>query len=162
MTQVPIGKDCILAYDVVTAWASPTWKPVVNAVDVSMPGITKTAIDLPSRGTAGWNLKGAGLKSLDLTFGYLIETGADTVLAALRDSYFNDTVLQFAVLDGPAGGVQGRAVQGFRFAGIVFEFPMTEELEDGRRVEIKVEAARFKHTDGSLRLPAWYEIAALT
>jgi hypothetical protein len=159
MPQVPIGKDCVLAYDVIGGWASPEWTDITNAVDVSMPGITKTSIDLPSRGTGGWNLKGAGLKSLDLSFGYIYEVGTDAILAALRDSFLNDTVLSFAVLDGASAGVNGRTVQGFRFAGIVMEFPITEELEDGRRLEIKVEAARYKHTDGTLRLPEWYSIA---
>lgn len=161
MTNPVIGKDCQLVYDEIADWASPTWVPVDNAVDVSQPGITKTSIDLPSRGSGGWNPKGAGLKSMDLSFGYLYHAGTDPVFAALKDSFLNDTVLAFAVLDGPGDGIEGRTVQGFKFPGIVMEFPLSEELEDGRRVEMKVEFARYVLT-GTLLLPTWLTIAALT
>lgn len=157
----PIGKDCVLAYAPISGWASPTWTPIPNAVDVAMPGITKNMIDLPSRGSQGWNPKGAGLKSLDLTFGYLYQVGTDTVFAALRDAFIADTPFIFGVFDGPTAGLVGRTVQGFRFPGIVSEFPISEELEDGRRIEIKVDFAR--QFDGStLLLPTWTTIAALT
>jgi len=155
-----IGKDCVLGYDAIANWASPSLAAVPNAVDVSQPGISKTAIDLPSRGTGGWNPKGAGLKSMDLSFGYLCDAGDDAVLNALRGSYINDTVMQFAVLDGPIAGIAGRVVQGFRFPGIVMEFPIDEQLEDGRRIEIKVEFARHKLA-GVLLLPVWMVLTAL-
>lgn len=157
-----IGKDCVLVYGAITAWDTPVWTDVVNAVDVSQPGITKNPVDLPSRGSQGWNLKGAGLRTMDLQFGYLYHSGTDAVLAALRDSFLNDTILMFGVLDGTSAGILGRTVQGFRFPGIVFEFPITEELEDGRRLDIKVEAARYVDDGGDLVLPEWYTIAALT
>jgi predicted secreted protein len=161
MANPVIGKDCVLAYGAITSWDSPSFTAIPNAVDVSMPGITKTSIDLPSRGSQGWNLKGAGLKTLDLTFGYLYHSD-DAVFAALRAAFLADTVLMFAVLDGPSAGVEGRDVQGFRFPGIVMEMPMTEELEDGRRVEFKVEAARYVDSGGDLLLPEWYTIDAVT
>lgn len=154
-----IGKDCVLAYDDIANWATPTFAAIDNAVDVSQPGISKTAIDLPSRGTGGWNPKGAGLKSMDLSFGYLCDEGTDIVLDLLRDSFLNDTVLQFVVLDGPIAGLSTRIVAGFRFPGFVSEFPIDEQLEDGRRIEIKVEFARYKLA-GNLLLPGWYEIDA--
>ncbi len=79
---------------------------------------------------------------------------------ALRDSFLNDTPLMFAVLDGPIAGDADFDVQGFRFIGIVTEFPIDEPLEDARRIDIKVEAVRFK-ADGDLLLPEWYTIAAV-
>ncbi|HBJ34221.1 MAG TPA: hypothetical protein DDZ51_05535 [Planctomycetaceae bacterium] len=161
MSNPIIGKDCQLVYDEIADWAAPTWVPIPNAVDVSQPGITKNMVDLPSRGTAGWNPKGAGLKSMDLTFGYLYHSGTDAIFAALRDAFLQDTVLAFAVLDGPGGGIVGRTVQGFKFPGIVSEFPISEELEDGRRIEIKVDFARHVLA-GTLLLPTWVSIAALT
>ena len=157
----PIGKDCVLAYAPIAGYAAPVWVPIPNAVDVSQPGITKNMVDLPSRGTSGWNPKGAGLKSMDLTFGYLYQTGTDEVFAALRQAFMLDTPLVFGVLDGPHGGIAGRTVQGFKFPGIVSEFPISEELEDGRRVEVKVDFARHV-LSGSLLLPEWITIAALT
>lgn len=156
-----MGKDCVLVYDDIANWDEPTWKVVQHAVDVSQPGISKNAVSMPSRGSQGWDLKSAGLKAMNLQFGYLYHAGTDTVLAALRDSYLNDTILQFAVLDGPADGVIGRTVQGFRFAGMVYEMPETEELEDGRRFEITVEASRYV-LDGELLLPEWHVIDALS
>lgn len=160
--DVPIGKDCKLYYDEAADWAAPSSPVLIDrAVDVSMPGVGKNMIDLPARDSGGWNLKGAGLKSLDLQFGYLYKLGTDTVHAALLDSYINDTPLAFYVLDGLFAGVSGLAVQGFRFVGVVSEFNKSQELEDGERFEVKADAVRYAHTDGSLRLPAWYTIAAL-
>lgn len=160
LTEVPIGKDCVLVYGDPTDWDTPNWTEITEAVDVSMSGITKTSVDVPSRGTQGWNLKAAGLKSFDLTFGYLCRRGADAVLEDLRDSYFDDKPFMFAALDGPSAGDSELDVQGFRFIGMVIEFPLDEQLEDARRVEIKVEPVRYRESGGSLVLPEWYVIEA--
>lgn len=153
MTKVPIGKDCVLAY--ATSWATPAWTEVLNAVDVSQPGISKTQIDLPARASGGWRPKGAGLKDMDLQFGYLYEDGdSDTILAALRDSFLNDTPLIFGVFDNEIGA-SGVTYAGFRFPGQVFEFPINQELEDGMRIDITVGYTRMKE-GSALLLPEWF------
>ena len=156
-----IGKDCRLFFDTPDNWETPDLTEIVEAVDVSMPGISKNAVDLPSRGSAGWSLKGAGLKSLDLSFGYLYHTDGDAILDDLLESFTDDTPLVFYVLDGDGDGQSDRDVQGFRFVGVVFDAPMTEELEDGRRFEFSAQAIRFKD-DGDLLLPEWYTVEKLT
>ncbi|TWU17990.1 hypothetical protein [Allorhodopirellula heiligendammensis] len=160
-----IGKDCVLASFPISGWASPVYSTVENAKNVSQPGVTKNMISLMARSSGGWDLKGAGFKSMDLQFGYLYET-EDTVLAMLRDSYVNDTIIGFAVLDGPSDGVHPEGtdagdaydVEGWKFAGMVSEFPTGEELEEGKTYDIKVDAARYK-LSGTLLLPTWVTIA---
>ncbi len=160
LTDTPIGKDCVLAYDQPANWDTPSWEAIENAVDVSQPNIKKGTVDVPSRGSQGWKFKAPTMKEMDLQFGYLCQRGQDAQLEALRDSFLNDTPLMFAVLDGPIAGDADFDVQGFRFIGIVTEFPIDEPLEDARRIDIKVEAVRFK-ADGDLLLPEWYTIAAV-
>lgn len=155
----PIGKDCFLYYDSPTNWASPSGTLIVDAIDVSMPGITKNMVSLASRGSAGWDPKGPGLKNIDLQFGYLYNAGGDNIFDALMDSYIDDDILIFYVLDGPIAGLADRSVEGFRFPGIVSEAPINQELEDGQKVDFKVDFARYKDS-GTLRLPNWYEVAA--
>lgn len=152
------GKDCFLYYS--TAWVTPTLVLVAQAVDVSM-GINKSKVAVPSRDAGGWNPKLAGLKEMTVEFGYLYEADPgdddpDTVFAALRDSFLNDTVLVFYVMDGSCTLASNHA-EGFRMPGIVFDFPTNEELESGKMFDIGVELTRWN--DGTaLRLPEWYEV----
>ena len=160
-----IGKDCVLATFAVADFAAPTYTAVENAKNVSQPGISKNSVSLASRGSGGWDLKGSGLKSMDLQFEYLYET-EDTVANMLRDSFDNDRKIGFAVLDGPTDGVfpvgtdtnDVYDVQGWKFVGEVFEFPTSEELEEGKTNDIKVEVSRYKLA-GVLLLPTWVTIA---
>lgn len=160
-----IGKDCVLATFDVADWATPTYAAVVNAKNVSQPGVSKNSVSLASRGSQGWDLKGSGLKSMDLQFEYLYESEDDT-LETFRDSFINDTKIGFAVLDGPADGEfpvgtpddEVYDVQGWKFIGEVFEFPTAEELEEGKTFDIKVELSRYK-LSGTLLLPTWVTIS---
>ncbi len=157
LTDTPIGKDCVLAFDDAANWNAPTWAAVENAVDVSQPNIKKGTVDVPTRGTKGWKFKAPTMKEMDCQFGYLCQRGPDAVLSAFRDSFLNDTPIMFAILDGPIAGDANFIVQGFRFVGTVCEFPIDEPLEDGRRIDLKVEAVRYKLA-GELLLPEWYVI----
>lgn len=159
MSSPVIGKDCTLAYDEISAWGTPSWNDVIQAQDVSMPGITKTAVDLPSRASQGWNLKGSGMKTLNLQFTYLYLPGTDAIFSALRTAFFSDTTLMFAVLDGPSDGLADRAVQGIRFAGQVFGMSKNQALEEGVTYDFDIEASYYVDS-GTLRLPEWYTIAA--
>ena len=155
----PLGLDCKLYHDDVANWDTPAATEIVEAVDVNQPGITKNMVSLASRGSKGWDVKGAAMRSMDVSFGYLYTAGGDTVLDTLRDSFLNNTVLVFFVLDGPIEGLTDRTVEGFRFPGIVSEYPINQELEDGQRLELKADLAR-KKNGAALILPEWYEVAA--
>ncbi|MEM9827740.1 MAG: hypothetical protein AAF958_14210 [Planctomycetota bacterium] len=162
MSDIVMGKDCVLAYFPAASFASPTYAEIENAKDVSQPGVTKNSVSLASRGSAGWDLKGAGLRSMDLQFSYLYEAG-DAVGGVLRDSFLNDTDLGFAVLSGPANGtfpagITPYDVEGWKFVGQVLEFATTEDLEDAKMIDVKVEASFFK-LNGSLMLPTWVTIS---
>ncbi len=160
-----IGKDCVLAMFDIADWAAPEFTNIENAKNVSQPGISKNTVSLASRGSKGWDLKGGALKSMDLQFEYLFET-EDTVLTTLREAWLNDTVMGFAVLSGPSDGefpVGTPAgdvydIEGWKFAGIVTEVPTSEELEEGKTFDIKVEAGRYK-LSSVLLLPTWVIIA---
>jgi hypothetical protein len=154
------GKDCFLYYS--TAYDTPSLILIAQAVDVSQPGITKGKVAVPSRDAQGWNPKLAGLKEMNLEFGYLYEADVDdddpdTVFTALRNAYLNDTPLVFYVMDGSAT-LSGNHAEGWRFPGIVFDFPTSEELESGKTYDIGVEFTRMRDGSDALILPDWYEV----
>ena len=154
------GKDCFLYYS--TAYDKPSLILIAQAVDVSQPGITKGKVAVPSRDAQGWNPKLAGLKEMNLEFGYLYEADVDdddpdTVFTALRNAYLNDTPLVFYVMDGSAT-LSGNHAEGWRFPGIVFDFPTSEELESGKTYDIGVEFTRMRDGSDALILPDWYEV----
>ncbi len=62
LTDTPIGKDCVLAYDQPANWDTPSWEAIENAVDVSQPNIKKGTVDVPSRGSQGWKFKAPTMK----------------------------------------------------------------------------------------------------
>lgn len=161
MPRKPVaGKDCFLYYS--TAWASPTLVLIGQAVDVAQPGITKGKVAVPSRDSQGWSPKIAGLKEMNLEFGYLYETdpdddSEDTVFTTLRNAFLQDTVLVYYVLDGPADE-PGVTAQGFRFPGLLFDFGTDEALESGKVYDAGVELTRWN--DGTAnRWPEWYSVS---
>lgn len=148
----PIGQECMLYYS--TSFATPTHVLIAKAIDVSLPSITKTKVAVPSR-MSKWNGKRGGLRELTLEFGYRYERGTDTVLAALRASFLDDTPLVFWVLDG---AINTAGSQGFVFPGQVFDFPIDQQLEQGQQINIGVEFTHYRESN-NLVLPAWHVVA---
>jgi hypothetical protein len=149
-----VGKDCKLYY-AADIDASPTYVLITQAINVSLPTISKTMVEVMSRET-NWKSKESGLKEISLSFGYLYRNGSDSVFDALRDSFLADTKLYFAVMDGPIATVGS---EGFRFPGVVSGMSMTEELEGVRTFEFTVDLVRVLNS-GTLIEPDWLTVAA--
>lgn len=144
----PLGIDCKLYYSL--AFASPTRIEITRAINVTQP-MSKGKAEINSRLTR-WKPKRPTLKEVGLDFGYRYTRGTDTVFAALRDSWLNDTPLVFWVLDGSD---QVIGAQGLVFPGIVFDFPIDQQLEDGQVVNIGIDLAEFYETSALVN-PSWY------
>lgn len=148
-----IGKNMRLYY--ATDYGTPTWVEIEKVVNVSAPDVSKSINKIMSR-ESGWQYAVPGNKSIQLTFGYLYEKGTDTVLDALYDSFINDTVLTFAMMDGAINTVGS---VGWLFPGIISAMSETQELENNVVIEFTVELARIRET-GALVEPERYEVAS--
>ena len=149
-----VGKDCKLYY-AADIDSSPTYVLIAQAINVGLPTINKTMVEVMSRETT-WKSKESGLKEISLTFGYLYRGGTDSVFDALRDSFLADTKLYFAVMDGLIATVGS---EGFRFPGVVSGMSMTEELEGVRTFEFTVDLVRYLN-GSALVEPEWLTVAA--
>lgn len=146
-----IGKNCKLYYS--DDYSTPVWTLIDKAVNVSLPDISKSVNKIMSR-ESGWQFAVPGNKSIQLTFGYLYEAGTDSVFADLLDSFLNDTVLTFAVMDGAITTVGSK---GWLFPGFVASMPETQELENNTVIEFTIELAKIRDT-GNLVDPERYEV----
>jgi len=148
-----VGKDCKLYY-AADIDASPTWTLISQAINVSLPDISKTMVEIMSREST-WKTNESGLKSLSLSFGYLYKNGTDTVFDALKDSFIADTKLYFAAMGGPIATVGS---EGFRFVGIVSGMSETQELEGARTFEFTVSLTRAL-VGTALIEPDWFVVS---
>jgi hypothetical protein len=149
-----VGKDCKLYY-AADIDSSPTYVLIAQAINVGLPTINKTMVEVMSRETT-WKSKESGLKEISLTFGYLYRGGTDSVFDALRDSFLADTKLYFAVMDGLIATVGS---EGFRFPGVVSGMSMTEELEGLRTFEFTVDLVRYLN-GSALVEPEWLTVSS--
>lgn len=146
-----IGKNLKLYYS--DDYGTPVWTEIEKAINVNLPDISKSINKIMTR-ESGWQFAVPGNKSIQLTFGYLYEKGTDTVLDDLYDSFVNDTVLTFAVMDG---NIATTGSVGWLFPGIVSAMPETQELENNVTIEFTIELARIRES-GDLVEPERYEV----
>lgn len=148
-----VGKQCKLYYS--DDYGTPVWAEIEKAVNVSLPTISKTMNSIQSR-ESGWQSAVPGNKQISLSFGYLYEAGSDSILEDLRDSYLNDTVLTFAVMDGAINTVGS---QGWRFPGVVSQMTETQDLEGNVTIDITVEYVRIRD-GGNIVEPDYYDVTS--
>jgi hypothetical protein len=146
-----IGKNLKLYYS--EDYGTPVWVEIEKAINVNLPDISKSINKIMTR-ESEWQFAVPGNKAIQLTFGYLYEKGTDTVLDDLYDSYLNDTVLTFAVMDG---AIATTGSTGWLFPGIVSAMPETQELENNVTIEFTIELARIREA-GDLVEPERYEV----
>jgi len=147
-----IGKDGKAYYSTSTVYATPAWVLMNKVIDVSVT-LGKNMADLNSR-EQSWSLKGAALKTAQVSFGYLHVVGADTVFDALLDSYIADTPVPLALLDGL---VATSGTQGLRGYFVVSGMDQDQSLEEGFSYSFTADPVRWN--DGTLRVPEWMDVA---
>ena len=146
-----IGKNAIAYYNSAT-YSTPTWVAIPKIQDLNVP-LSKNMVDLPSR-EVDWMLKGAGLKTAQVTFGYLFVTGVDTVFDALLGSFISDTPLDMAFMDA---AIATTLSQGLRAYFIISGMDQGQGLEDGITHSFTADITRYNDS-GTLRNPQWYEV----
>lgn len=104
--------------------SSPTWVEVVNVRDLTR-NLEKALADASIRGSS-FRLQVGTLKDFSLEF-QMVYDPEDTEYELMEDAFFEDTDLEFVILDGPIGTDGSK---GIRFQGQVTNFTVNEALED--------------------------------
>ncbi len=128
-------------------YASPTWVEIENVADVNVSPLAKDKIDLTRRASGGWKEYLSAQKDFEVT-GDLIQDLADADYTAIRDSFLNDTALEYLVLSGP---VNTAGEEGIRFTGEVIKFDRSEAVADAQKHAIAICPSA-----QAANPPAWY------
>ena len=80
------------------SFAAPTWVEMTNVKDLTL-NLEAAEADVTTRGNAGWRATIAALKDGSIEF-EMVWDPADAGFTAIQDAYFNNTTVEFAVMDG--------------------------------------------------------------
>lgn len=141
--SVKLGLDGKL-YRNTGTYAVPVWNEVKNVKDLTL-NMEKGEADVSTRGNNGWRALLATLKDGSIEFEMVWDTEDDDFVA-FRDSWFNNTAVELAVMDGD---ITVAGAQGLRALMMVFNFTRTEALEEAMMAGVTVKPTY------STNPPAW-------
>ena len=112
-------------------YAAPTWVELTNVKDLTL-NLEAGEADVTTRGNAGWRATVATLKDGSIEFEMVWDT-TDTNFTAIQDAFFNNTDIEFAVMDGD---VAASGSQGLRATMSITNFSRSEALEEALMVSV--------------------------
>ncbi len=128
-------------------YGAPTWVEVTNVKDCNLQ-LQKGEVDVTTRAGNGWDQMVPATKNGTVSFGMIWDT-ADTNFTAIKDAFFNDTLIDVAVMDGD---IAASGSQGLRAEMHVFGFDRNEPLKEALDVPVTMKPGR------STNAPQWMEI----
>lgn len=135
--------------------ASPSWTEVTAIVNESLD-FDKTITKNKNR-SSEWERAIASHKMLSGSFTYQENLNdTDATFDNLWDSYLNDTIFEWAFMDGDIATTGNK---GFRAGILVTKLTMKRELEGVREWDVTFELAEFIES-GALVEPSRYEVPA--
>ena len=146
--SVKLGLDAKLYFCVAGIGGTPTWTLLGNVKNVTL-NLQKGEADVTTRANNGWKATAATLKEGSIEFEMVWDT-ADTGFTAIKDAYFNNSIIGMAAMDGP---VATAGSQGLWADCMITDFSRDEPLEDA--ISVKVTA---KPTY-SANAPIWKTVA---
>ena len=127
-----LGMDAKL-YRNTGTYAAPTWVEVSNVKDVTL-NLEKGEADVTTRANAGWRATVGTLKDASIEFQMVWDT-VDAGFDAIRQAFFNNTPLEFAVMDGDIADPDS---EGLRATFDIFNFTRNEALEEAILVDVSI------------------------
>lgn len=119
-----VGYEGVLYYNSGTE-GSPVWLEIDTVRDVTL-NLTRNEVDDTSRTTNGWRSRLGGLSEWGADFEMVYNT-ANSAWQKVRESYFDNTVIEVLILDGDITVDDKEGIRGNVF---VTEFSREEPLED--------------------------------
>lgn len=126
--------------------SSPVWNEVPNVKDLTL-NVEKSEADV-SRRASRWKERRAALKDASIEYEMIWDPG-DADFVAIKDSFFDDTSIEMAAMDGD---IAVAGTQGLRATMDVFTFTRSEPLEEALTVKITQ-----KPSYATVH-PQWYEV----
>lgn len=127
-----LGMDAKL-YRNTGTYALPTWVEVSNVKDVTL-NLEKGEADVTTRANQGWRATVGTLKDASIEFQMVWDT-VDAGFDAIRQAFFNNTPLEFAVMDGD---ITDPDSEGLRATFDIFNFTRNEALEEAILVDVSI------------------------
>ena len=140
---IRLGMEGKLYYDASGVGGS-SWTELTNVKDLTLNLETGEA-DVTTRGNAGWRATVATLRDGSIEFEMVWDT-ADAGFTAIKDAYFNNTSIGFAVMDGD---IATAGTQGLQANFSVTNFTRNEPLEEAMSVSVTCKPTY------STTAPAW-------
>ena len=106
-------------------YGAPVWAEVGNVRDLTL-NLEAGEADVTTRANDGWRATVATLKEGSIEFEMVWDT-ADAHFTAIQDAFFNNTSVEFAVMDGD---ITVAGTQGLRATMSITNFSRSEPLEE--------------------------------
>ena len=129
--SVKLGLDAKLYYCVAGIGGSPTWTLLGNVKNVTL-NLQKGEADVTTRANQGWRATAGTLKEGTIEFEMVWDT-ADAGFTAIKDAYFNNTLIGLAAMDG---AIATNGSQGLWADCSITDFSRDEPLEDAISVKV--------------------------
>jgi len=114
-------------------YATPVWVEVSNVKDVTL-NLEKGEADVTTRANQGWRATVGTLKDASIEFQMVWDT-VDAGFDAIRQAFFGNTPLEFAVMDGD---ITDPDAEGLRATFDIFNFTRNEALEEAILVDVSI------------------------
>lgn len=128
--MIKLGLEAKLYRNTAT-YAAPTWVEMKNVKDLTL-NLEASEADVTTRGNAGWRATLAALKDGSIEYEMVWDT-ADPDFTAIKDAFFGNTSVEFAVMDGD---VTTAGSQGLRATMSITSFSRSEALEEAISVSV--------------------------
>jgi len=132
--SVKLGLDAKLYYCVAGIGGSPTWVELTNVKNVTL-SLTKGEADVTTRANKGWKATAGTLKEASIEFEMVWDT-KDAGFKAIKDAYFDGTLIGIAAMDGPVSGADSSGSQGLWADCMITDFSRDEPLEEALSVKV--------------------------
>lgn len=143
---IRLGMEAKLYYDPSGVGGS-SWTELTNVKDVTL-NLEAGEADVTTRGNAGWRATVATLRDGSIEFEMVWDT-SDPGFTAIKDAYFNNGSIGFAVMDGDIGAAGSQGLQA-NFS--ITNFTRNEALEEAIMVNVTAKPTY------STTAPAWVTI----
>ncbi len=129
--SVKLGLDAKLYFCAAGIGGTPTWTELTNVKNVTL-SLQKGEADVTTRANNGWKATAGTLKEGSIEFEMVWDT-EDAGFTAIKDAYFNNTLIGLAVMDG---GITTAGSQGLWADCSITDFSRDEPLEDAISVKV--------------------------
>jgi hypothetical protein len=143
---IKLGMEAKLYYDPAGVGGG-TWNELTNVKDVTL-NLEAGEADVTTRGNAGWRATVSTLRDGSIEFEMVWDT-ADAGFTAIKDAYFSNTPIGFAVMDGD---IITPGSQGLQADMAITNFSRNEALEEAIMVSVTAKPTY------SATAPAWVTI----